>query len=158
MDAIGSFANSTVALIVVLGIIIFFHESGHFLLAKAFGMRVFIFSFGFGNPGDVPVAGDWDGDGITEVGLHRPESGAFYYRNTLTSGIADGMFWFGDPGDHLVSGDFGDGDGEDSPGVYRPSESRFYFRHSLTPGAADQQFTWGDADWLPVTGRFELDA
>lgn len=48
MDAIGSFANSTIALIVVLGIIIFFHESGHFLLAKAFGMRVFIFSFGFG--------------------------------------------------------------------------------------------------------------
>ena len=48
MDAIGSFANSTVALIVVLGIIIFFHESGHFMLAKAFGMRVFIFSFGFG--------------------------------------------------------------------------------------------------------------
>ena len=48
MDAIGSFANSTVALIVVLGIIIFFHESGHFLMAKAFGMRVFIFSFGFG--------------------------------------------------------------------------------------------------------------
>lgn len=48
MDAIGNFANSTVALIVVLGIIIFFHESGHFLLAKGFGMRVFIFSFGFG--------------------------------------------------------------------------------------------------------------
>ncbi len=48
MDAIGSFANSTVSLIVVLGIIIFFHESGHFLLAKAFSMRVFIFSFGFG--------------------------------------------------------------------------------------------------------------
>jgi regulator of sigma E protease len=48
MDAIGSFANSTLALIVVLGVIIFFHESGHFMLAKAFGMRVFIFSFGFG--------------------------------------------------------------------------------------------------------------
>jgi regulator of sigma E protease len=48
MDAIGNFANSTAALILVLGIIIFFHESGHFLLAKAFGMRVFIFSFGFG--------------------------------------------------------------------------------------------------------------
>jgi regulator of sigma E protease len=48
MDAIGAFANSTLALIVVLGVIIFFHESGHFMLAKAFGMRVFIFSFGFG--------------------------------------------------------------------------------------------------------------
>ena len=34
--------------IFVLGIIIFVHESGHLLVAKAFGMRVFIFSFGFG--------------------------------------------------------------------------------------------------------------
>ena len=34
--------------VVVLGIIIFVHESGHFIVAKGFGMRVFIFSFGFG--------------------------------------------------------------------------------------------------------------
>jgi regulator of sigma E protease len=34
--------------IIVLGIIIFVHEFGHFITAKAFGMRVFIFSFGFG--------------------------------------------------------------------------------------------------------------
>lgn len=34
--------------IFVLGIIIFVHEFGHLLVAKAFGMRVFIFSFGFG--------------------------------------------------------------------------------------------------------------
>jgi regulator of sigma E protease len=32
----------------VLGLMIFFHEFGHFITAKAFGMRVFIFSFGFG--------------------------------------------------------------------------------------------------------------
>lgn len=36
------------AFIVVLGVIIFFHEFGHFITAKAFGMRVYIFSFGFG--------------------------------------------------------------------------------------------------------------
>jgi regulator of sigma E protease len=36
------------ALILVLGVMIFFHEFGHFITAKAFGMRVFIFSFGFG--------------------------------------------------------------------------------------------------------------
>jgi len=34
--------------IIVLGVIIFFHEFGHFITAKAFGMRVYIFSFGFG--------------------------------------------------------------------------------------------------------------
>jgi regulator of sigma E protease len=32
----------------VLGIIIFVHEFGHLIVAKAFGMRVFVFSFGFG--------------------------------------------------------------------------------------------------------------
>lgn len=34
--------------IVALGVIVFVHEFGHFATAKAFGMRVFIFSFGFG--------------------------------------------------------------------------------------------------------------
>ena len=48
MEAIGNFANSTLWVIVLLGVIIFFHESGHFLAAKAFGMRVLTFSFGFG--------------------------------------------------------------------------------------------------------------
>ena len=42
------FLTNTGALIVVLGLMIFFHEFGHFITAKAFGMRVFIFSFGFG--------------------------------------------------------------------------------------------------------------
>jgi regulator of sigma E protease len=40
--------NTGFAFIVVLGVIIFVHEFGHFITAKAFGMRVFIFSFGFG--------------------------------------------------------------------------------------------------------------
>jgi regulator of sigma E protease len=34
--------------IVVLGILIFFHELGHFILAKAFGVKVLKFSLGFG--------------------------------------------------------------------------------------------------------------
>jgi regulator of sigma E protease len=36
------------AFVLVLGLMIFFHEFGHFITAKGFGMRVFIFSFGFG--------------------------------------------------------------------------------------------------------------
>ena len=40
--------TTTAAFIVVLGVIIFVHEFGHFITAKAFGIRVFIFSFGFG--------------------------------------------------------------------------------------------------------------
>ena len=40
--------TNTAAFVVVLGLMIFFHEFGHFITAKAFGMRVFVFSFGFG--------------------------------------------------------------------------------------------------------------
>jgi regulator of sigma E protease len=42
------FLTNAAAFVFVLGLMIFFHEFGHFITAKAFGMRVFIFSFGFG--------------------------------------------------------------------------------------------------------------
>src|SRR5581483_6548054 len=38
------------ALIVVLGVLIFVHEAGHFLAAKAMGIQVIRFSLGFGRP------------------------------------------------------------------------------------------------------------
>jgi regulator of sigma E protease len=40
--------TTILAFVILLGIIIFVHEMGHLLAAKAFGMRVFVFSFGFG--------------------------------------------------------------------------------------------------------------
>ena len=43
-----AFLTNAVAFVFVLGVMIFFHEFGHFITAKAFDMRVFIFSFGFG--------------------------------------------------------------------------------------------------------------
>ncbi|MGH9480699.1 MAG: RIP metalloprotease RseP [Terriglobales bacterium] len=39
---------NTLAVAVVLGVIVFIHELGHFLAAKAFGVRVETFSLGFG--------------------------------------------------------------------------------------------------------------
>jgi regulator of sigma E protease len=41
-------STTVAAFLLVLGIIIFVHELGHFAVAKLFGIRVFIFSFGFG--------------------------------------------------------------------------------------------------------------
>jgi len=42
------FATNLLAFVIVLGFLIFVHEAGHFLVAKAFGVRVLTFSFGFG--------------------------------------------------------------------------------------------------------------
>ncbi|HBI13996.1 MAG TPA: RIP metalloprotease RseP [Desulfobulbaceae bacterium] len=41
--------NSLISFIIVLGVLVFVHEFGHFLFAKLFGVRVLKFSLGFGN-------------------------------------------------------------------------------------------------------------
>jgi regulator of sigma E protease len=42
------FVTNTLVVIVVLGLMIFIHEAGHFLAAKSFGVKVLVFSLGFG--------------------------------------------------------------------------------------------------------------
>jgi regulator of sigma E protease len=41
-------AQNFLAFVIGLGFLIFVHESGHFFMAKLFGVRVLVFSFGFG--------------------------------------------------------------------------------------------------------------
>jgi regulator of sigma E protease len=43
-----SLLGTLLAFIIVFGVIVFVHESGHFIMAKAMGIRVEVFSFGFG--------------------------------------------------------------------------------------------------------------
>ena len=45
---LSNIVHNTYSFIIVLGLLIFFHESGHFLVAKLFRVRVLVFSFGFG--------------------------------------------------------------------------------------------------------------
>ncbi|MGI9586154.1 MAG: Ig-like domain-containing protein, partial [Acidimicrobiia bacterium] len=63
-------------------------------------------SFYFGNPGDYPFMGDWDGDGVETPGLYRQSDGYVYLRNSNTQGEADIRFFFGNPGDVPIAGDF----------------------------------------------------
>jgi hypothetical protein len=109
----------------------------------------------FGDPGDKPFVGDFDGDGTETIGLHRESTGLVYFRNTHTQGVADNEFIFGDPGDRLIAGDWL-ATGIGSPAVFRPGDTTFYFRHSNTQGVADNQFVWGDPQDLPVAGNFGL--
>ena len=111
-------------------------------------------SYVFGNPGDKPFVGDFNGNGIETAGLHRESTGLVYFRNTHTQGNADAQFIFGDPGDRLVAGDW-TGDGTFTPALFRPSNSTMYFRYTNTQGNADNQFIPipTNAAWLPVAGR-----
>jgi hypothetical protein len=97
----------------------------------------------FGNPGDRPFTGDFDGDGIDTVGLHRESTGKVYYRNSFTTGVADNDFIFGDPGDILLAGDW-NGNGTDTVAVYRPGNGRVYMKLTNAFGVADVEFPVGN--------------
>jgi hypothetical protein len=102
------------------------------------GLGAAEYSFLFGNLGDKPFVGDFDGDGVDTIGLHRESTGLVYYRNSNTTGIAHAQFIYGNPGDVLIAGDW-NGNGLDTVGVYRPSNGTFYARNSNTAGNADSQ-------------------
>jgi hypothetical protein len=107
------------------------------------GLGAAEFDFFFGNPGDKPFVGDFDGNGVDTVGLHRESTGLVYFRNTLTTGIAHSQFIYGDPGDVLVAGDW-DGDGDDTVAVYRPSNGLLYVKLNNTQGYADAAIPAGN--------------
>jgi BNR repeat-like domain len=102
-------------------------------------------------PGDLPVSGDWNGDGVDTVGFYRPANGNFYLRNSNSSGPADIVFQFGEPGDRPVAGDWNE-DGVDTIGVYRPSNGVFYLRNFNSSGPPQYAFAYGNNEDLPIAG------
>jgi hypothetical protein len=111
------------------------------------------FAYFFGNLGDVPLAGDFDGDGVDTFGLHRTSTGLIYLRNSHTPGSADVQYVFGDAEDSMVTGDW-QGDGSDTMGLLRPAEARFYLKFDHDSGPADIDFLFGDRGWIPIAGDF----
>jgi hypothetical protein len=110
--------------------------------------------FDYGDTGDFPIVGDWNGDGVDTPGVVR---GAMWYlRNSNTSGVADLTFMYGNPGDNPFAGDW-NGDGRDTPGLHRRSDGRVYLRNSNTTGIADIDFFFGNPGDVPVVGDFDGD-
>jgi hypothetical protein len=116
----------------------------------------------FGVYGDVPLRGDWTGDGTDKIGVYRPSTHTFIldldgdYRMTDTD---QRITTFGIVGDLPVIGDW-NGDGIDKIGVYRPSEGRFYLdmdnSESWTTGDV-KTARFGQAGDLPVIGDWTGD-
>jgi hypothetical protein len=115
-------------------------------------------SFYFGDPGDVPIMGDWNCDDIDTPGLYRQSDGYVYLRNSNTQGPADVKFFFGNPGDLPLAGDF-NADGCDTVSIYRPSEARIFVINKLGSndgglGAADFDFFFGNPGDKAFTADF----
>ncbi len=103
-------------------------------------------SFFYGVPGDVPLLGDWDGDGVDSPGMFRPSDGFAYLTNETPSdggvGVGDPAltFYFGMPGDQVLVGDW-DGDGTDTLGIRRGG--KMFLTNVNATSVADREFFFG---------------
>ncbi|RZV43015.1 MAG: hypothetical protein EX267_08875 [Acidimicrobiia bacterium] len=113
-----------------------------------------ITSFYFGIPGDTPLLGDWDCDGIDTVALYRESTGFVYLRDSNDFGVGEQSFFFGNPGDIPIAGDW-DGDGCDTLGIFR--NGRFFLGNTLGTSVADLDFFFGAAGDRPFAGDFNGD-
>ncbi len=105
----------------------------------------------FGNIGDIPFVGDFNGNGVDTFGLYRTASGLMYLRNQHTQGNAHVQFYYGNPGDRFVAGDWS-ADDISSPAVFRPSSQTLYVRFTNTPGNADVVVGGTSQTLIPVAG------
>src|SRR5205807_7772310 len=112
--------------------------------------------FFFGQPGDIPVTGDWDGNGTRTVGIFRPSEGKWYVTDHNGTGVAEHVYQFGQPGDLPVAGDW-NGDGKWTLGIFRPSEGRWYLTDDNNSGVAQRTLQYGQPGDLPVSGDWDKD-
>ena len=106
----------------------------------------------WGTAGDIPIPADYDLDGITDYGVWRPSTGAWYVRHggtgaTLVNGVAWGQF-----GDCPIAARLGEsGPGPMELNVWRPSNGVWYFGRSFTGtgGGAAAFGTYGDIPFAP---------
>ncbi len=109
----------------------------------------------FYQAGDLPLKGDFNGDGIDTTGIFRPANNAFILSDKV-DGSATALLFFGQAGDLPVVGDW-DGDGKDTIGVYRPSLSRFFLRNSNSAGPVNISVSLGGAGDIPLAGDWDGD-
>jgi len=106
----------------------------------------------WGQSGDVPVLGDYDGDGRTDVALWRPGTGEWFVLDSST-GFQHIQQW-GQFGDIPVPGDY-DGDGKTDFAVWRPATAEWFVIDSSTGRQHVDQ--WGQRGDLPVPDDYDGD-
>jgi len=120
-----------------------------------------VYSFGVGTqPGDIPVVGDWNGDGRSKIGLFR--QGFFWILDTNGNGTFDAgdqsFAYGGVPGDVPIVGDW-NGSGTSKVGVFRAGFLWILDTNgNHTVDAGDQIFPFGGVPGdVPVVGDWNGD-
>ncbi len=116
----------------------------------------------FGQPGDLPVVGNWDGGVKSRIGVFRPDIGKWFLDRNANGQwdecVADGCYTFGQTGDLPVAGDW-IGAGFAQIGVFRNGQ---WFLDANGNGqwdgcGSDLCQNFGQPGDLPVVGDWNGD-
>jgi uncharacterized repeat protein (TIGR03803 family) len=111
---------------------------------------------GVGLDEDVPLVGDFDGDGKTDLVVYRPTTGVWYVCYSGSSYGTASAFQWGTDGDIPLAGDF-DGDGKTDVTVYRPSTGVWYVLASSSHYTSWTAYQWGTVGDIPLVTDFDGD-
>jgi len=112
--------------------------------------------FEYGGRGDVPVAGDWNGDGVDTVGVFRDGQWLMDSDGDGHLTEQDRTIEFGQPGDIPLVGDW-DGDGVDQVGLYRQGRWILDSNQDGRLDNVDRVFEMGNCADRPVVGDWDGD-
>jgi len=112
--------------------------------------------FRFGGSTHVPIAGDWNGDGIRSVGVFKDGKWHFDMDGDGRWSSADKHTVFGQKGDLPVVGDF-DGDGIEEIAIFRSGRFHIDANGNRQLDSADRVVELGQPGDLPIAGDFNGD-
>lgn len=129
-----------------------YYEDGKF--RDVFGDEI----LAFGEDGDIPIVGDWDGNGLDGVGVFRRSNSTFYLSNSTSTGSVDIVIpSYAISGDQPVAGDW-NGDGKDTVGIYRPSSGQWRLNDQNENNPPEHVFFYGNVGgWVRIVGDWNGD-
>ncbi|MGB3458504.1 MAG: hypothetical protein WBB08_04265 [Halobacteriota archaeon] len=128
------------------------YRNGNWILSNSITTPSVDHNLWWGWATDIPVTGDWDGDGTDTIGVYR--SGQWILSNSITTPSIDYIFSWGWTNDIPLTGDW-NGDGSDTIGVHR--NGNWILSNSITTPSVDQNFWWGWSTDEPITSDWNND-
>ena len=112
--------------------------------------------FQYGRGPEVAVTGDWNGDGVANIGTYQDGQWKLDTNGDGRISAGDQVAEFGQAGDIPVVGDF-NGDGVDQIGVFRDGKWHLDTNGDLQRDHIDQVFQLGTDGDQPIVGDFDGD-